>query len=122
MSYSENIKYLREKYNFTQAELAKFAGVSQQAIDRMEKGIMVPNAFTAIEIARKFNTTVEELMCGKSDKREQLYNFIKSYVNSISETCGISKDKAAQAMLKAFKENATDFNEMFGAEIKENEE
>lgn len=120
MSYSDNIRSFREKFGYTQAELGRYAGVSQQAVDRMEKGIMVPNAFTAIEIARKFNTTVEELMYGKSDKQEPLYNFIKSYVNSISETCGISKDKAAQAMLKAFKENATDFNKMFGAEIKEN--
>lgn len=66
MSYSENIRNLREKYGYSQAELGRYAGVSQQAVNRMEKGIMVPNAFTAVEIARKLNTTVEELICGQT--------------------------------------------------------
>ena len=70
MSYSENIRNLREKYGYSQAELGRYAGVSQQAVDRMERGIMVPNAFTAIEIARKLNTTVEELICGQTEENE----------------------------------------------------
>lgn len=70
MSYSENIRNLREKYGYSQAELGRYAGVSQQAVDRMERGIMVPNAFTAIEIARKLNTTVEELICGQTTAKQ----------------------------------------------------
>lgn len=70
MSYSENIRNLREKYGYSQAELGRYAGVSQQAVDRMERGIIVPNAFTAIEIARKLNTTVEELMCRQTTAKQ----------------------------------------------------
>ena len=70
MSYSENIRNLRKKYGYSQAELGKCAGVSQQAVNRMERGIMIPNAFTAIEIARKLNTTVEELMCGQATAKQ----------------------------------------------------
>lgn len=71
MSYSDNIRSLRKEFGYTQAELGKFAGVSQQAINRMEKGIMIPNAFTAIEIARKFNTTVEEMFGAELKENEE---------------------------------------------------
>lgn len=66
MSYSENIRSLREKYGYSQAELGRLVGVSQQAIDHMEKGRKKPDVFTAIDIAKKFETTVEELMCGQA--------------------------------------------------------
>lgn len=70
MSYSENIRNLREKYGYTQAELGKFVGVSQQAIDHMEKGRKKPDVFTAIDLAKKFETTVEELMCGQATAKQ----------------------------------------------------
>lgn len=67
MAYPENIRRLREKYNFTQAELAEKVGIRQQNICKMELGKMKPDVFTAIELAKTFETSVEELMCGQEN-------------------------------------------------------
>lgn len=63
MAYPENIRRLREQYGFTQAELAEKVGIKQQNIVKMEIGKIKPDVFTAIELARTFETSVEELMC-----------------------------------------------------------
>lgn len=42
MTISKNIKYLREKYKLTQAELGKIAGVSDKAVSSWENGTAEP--------------------------------------------------------------------------------
>ena len=58
-----NILYaLRMKANFTQADLAERAGLSQAAVSRLEKGQRWPNLKTMKRISQAFNTTVKALM------------------------------------------------------------
>ena len=66
MAYPENIRRLREKYGFTQKELAEKVGIRQQNIAKMEIGKIKPDIFTAIELARTFETSVEELVGGQT--------------------------------------------------------
>ena len=49
MKYS--LKELRARHNMSQAELAKLAGVSRQAIAMYEKGEYTPNEKVASKIA-----------------------------------------------------------------------
>ena len=71
MAYPENIRRLREKYGFTQKELAEKVGIRQQNIAKMEIGKIKPDVFTAIELARTFETSIEVLMCGQSEKMDR---------------------------------------------------
>ena len=62
MAFAENVKRLREEKNYTQAELAKLVGISQPTINDYEKGRKVPTIVTAVDLARKLDTTVEKLV------------------------------------------------------------
>lgn len=64
MAFSDNVKKLRENKDFTQAELASAVGVSQQMINDYEKGRKVPTIITGVDLARKLDTTAEELVYG----------------------------------------------------------
>lgn len=64
MGFADNVKRLREEKDFSQAELAKMVGVSQPMINDYEKGRKVPTVITAVDLARKLDTTVEELVNG----------------------------------------------------------
>ena len=66
MGFADNVKRLREEKDFSQAELAKMVGVSQPMINDYEKGRKVPTVITAVDLARKLDTTVEQLVNGDS--------------------------------------------------------
>lgn len=64
MSFSENLKKIREEKGLTQAELAKAVNVSQPMIAQYETEIRVPSAPTALAIAKALGTTFEKIMEG----------------------------------------------------------
>ena len=66
MGFADNVKRLREEKDYSQAELAKMVGVSQPMINDYEKGRKVPTVITAVDLARKLDTTVEQLVNGDS--------------------------------------------------------
>lgn len=55
------IKEYRAKFNMSQSELAELTGVRRETIIRLEKGRYNPSLKLAMDIARIFSTTVEEL-------------------------------------------------------------
>ncbi|WP_343102081.1 helix-turn-helix transcriptional regulator [Romboutsia sp. MSSM.1001216sp_RTP31141st1_G3_RTP31141_220114] len=56
-----NIKEYREKNNMKQSDLAKQVGVRRETIGHLENGKYNPSLKLAIDIAKVFNTSVEEL-------------------------------------------------------------
>ena len=64
MAFSDNAKRLREEKQYTQAELGKMVGVSQQVIGDYEKGKKLPTIVTGVDLARALDTTVEKLVDG----------------------------------------------------------
>lgn len=64
MAFADNVKRLREAKNYSQAELAELVGVSQPMINYLETGRKIPTVFLAVDIARKLETTVEQLVDG----------------------------------------------------------
>ncbi len=62
MSFAEKVKKLREEKGLTQAELANMIGIAQPTIAQYEKGMKVPTIITGVDLAKKLNTTCEELV------------------------------------------------------------
>lgn len=60
----ENIRKLREMRGISTTELAECAGIAQPQIAKYESGITVPNAISAVAIAKRLGTTVERLVEG----------------------------------------------------------
>ena len=49
---------------YSQKELAKLVGISQQVVFSYEMGVRVPNIILGYQIAKKLDTTVETLVNG----------------------------------------------------------
>ncbi len=56
------IKYLREKANMTQAQLAQKVGVSQKAVAKWEVGRSLPRADKLVCLANALDSSVDELL------------------------------------------------------------
>ena len=69
LSLAENLKNLRIRKQFSQAELAKLVGVSQQTISQVETSQISLNVETAVAIAKKLDTTAEQLVNGDTAER-----------------------------------------------------
>lgn len=55
------LRNTRKAKKLTQAELAKAAGITVTSYQRIEYGIQTPSLSTASLIARKLNSTIDEL-------------------------------------------------------------
>ena len=55
------LKEYRAKHDMKQGELAELVGVRRETIIRLEKGLYNPSLKLAMDIAKVFHTTVEEL-------------------------------------------------------------
>lgn len=58
---NNNLKDLRESNNISQEQLAKDLNVSRQTIISIEKNKYKASLTLALKIAKKFNTSVEEI-------------------------------------------------------------
>lgn len=59
--FTTKLKEYRARYNMKQDELAERVGVRRETIIRLEKGQYNPSLKLAMDIAKVFDTTVEEL-------------------------------------------------------------
>lgn len=55
------LKYVRQERDMKQDELADLVGVRRETIIRLEKGLYNPSLKLAMDLARCFDMTVEEL-------------------------------------------------------------
>lgn len=61
LEFKTKIKEYRAKYNLKQGDLADMVGVRRETIIRLEKGQYNPSLKLALDIAKVFETTVEDL-------------------------------------------------------------
>ena len=61
MALSTKLKEYREAQGLKQADLAELVGVRRETIVNLEKGKYNPSLKLAMDIAKVFHTTVEEL-------------------------------------------------------------
>ena len=59
---SENVKIFRTKSGFSQQELAKRIGVSQQMIFAIEKGYSVPSVAVLVAMSDTLHTTPNDIL------------------------------------------------------------
>ena len=59
---SENLKKARERKGFSQDEVAKSAGTTQQAYSLFELGLKIPSVPTLVLISKKLETSVDDLV------------------------------------------------------------
>ena len=59
--FTTRIKELRAARDMKQGELAELVGVRRETIIRLEKGLYNPSLKLAVDIARVFGCTVEEV-------------------------------------------------------------
>lgn len=57
------IHELRKEHNMQQAELAQLVGVRRETIGNLENGKYNPSLKLAMDIAKVFDKTVEEIFC-----------------------------------------------------------
>ena len=60
--YGESLKYYRESNNLSQLELAKYTGLSQQAISLWENDKRVPSIANCETLADFYGITLDELV------------------------------------------------------------
>ena len=63
MALHTKIREYRENRRMKQAELAELVGVRRETIVNLEKGRYNPSLKLAMDIAKVFETTVEDLFC-----------------------------------------------------------
>ena len=61
MGLNNRLKELRARLNINQQELGKLVGVSRQTISLIERGDYNPSIVLALNIAKVFNVSVEEV-------------------------------------------------------------
>ncbi len=61
MNIGENIKQMRNKKGWTQAELAHKVGIGQTMIGHIERGAKIPSLIVALDLAKALGCTVEEM-------------------------------------------------------------
>src|SRR5699024_8178591 len=71
--FNSNLKYLREKKNLGQIELAQLLGrKSGSSVSEWEKGRYTPDAGTLSDLARIFNVNLQDLMRVDLSKPENM--------------------------------------------------
>ena len=74
MEFSERLKELRKKSNFTQVEVAEKLGISQPAYASWERGAKKPTQENLVKIAQVLNVSVDYLVGNSEEKSDELDN------------------------------------------------
>lgn len=82
-NFNEKIYEYRKANNFTQEEIAQELGVSRQTISNWETGTAQPTIDKAIELARLYGVSIDELVgnTGTSPKRSS--KLLSTLVNKV---------------------------------------
>ena len=74
------IKFLRERNNLTQEELAKKVPVTREAVSKWETGRRIPDIETLLILSNMFNVSIESLLSG-GESDNAMINLYKDNIN-----------------------------------------
>jgi len=74
IKFSKTFKHLREEKSFTQEQLAKELGVSRQAIISLERGRSIPSLPLALNFARFFEISLENIFGFQNEEERKEIN------------------------------------------------
>ncbi|MBH0903174.1 helix-turn-helix transcriptional regulator, partial [Enterococcus faecium] len=107
--FAENLKFLREKYNIDQQELAEKLGrKSSSSISEWEKGKYTPKLKTLNEIAKIFNVDIDDLMNIDLSISNQIYNILPIYNQLNDENKVATYEFASNRLEEQKQENVLD--------------
>ncbi len=81
MNLTEKIRVLREKSEWTQAELAEMVGVSEKVVSKWECGETKPSADVLPALADAFGCTIDALFDHPHDLRDDLLLSVRNYIH-----------------------------------------
>ena len=94
------IKELREKYHFTQAELAEKLNVSDKTISKWETGKGYPDISLLEPIAKVFDISVTELISGNAVKNVNVSANMMRSLFYVCPICGNSIHSMGEAVIQ----------------------
>lgn len=65
------LKKLRTENNLSQEKLGEKLGISRQSISKWEQGNAVPNIENIMKLAKLYNVSVDSILNGEEDKKEE---------------------------------------------------
>ncbi len=87
MSFAENLQYLRRKNKITQEQLAEELGVSRQSVSKWETGEAYPETEKLIVLCDKFGVTLDGLLRGDVQGKEESAPCEEEAPQDIKEEC-----------------------------------
>ena len=106
--FQNNVKYLRQKLNLTQNELADLSGVSVREIGKIERGVVNPSLSTIHNIAQGFGMDVAQILDIHLSPENTLYEFENVTQILISEIARLNEDEQRvflSALMQYVKQN-----------------
>lgn len=76
----------RERAGLTQDQVAEELGVGPQAVSRVERGTVIPNAVRLYELAEVFDCRFDELLISASDRATDQALAIARQIQSLAAT------------------------------------
>lgn len=70
---------LRTQHNYTQAELAKAIGISEEAVSSIEKGEIKPDIDVLYKLSSLYDVTVDCFLVDNQNTTESSSNYLKQY-------------------------------------------
>lgn len=64
VNFCKNFVVLRKMHGYTQETIAEKCGVSRQAIAKWETGASLPDMYKLVDIAKLFDVSIDDLVCG----------------------------------------------------------
>ena len=68
MNFSKSIYQMRKQTKLTQEQFAELFDVSQQAVQKWESGVSVPDIEKIIQIAKYFDVSLDSLLMGNDNR------------------------------------------------------
>lgn len=78
MTFAERLKYLREKANMTQKEIAEKIGLTPQSYNNYEKRNYNPTPDLLVKMATALGVTVNELVGFQENEKERMLNILRT--------------------------------------------
>ena len=81
----KTIAKYRQQSGFTQEQVAEILEIGNEAVSRMERGIIIPNALRLIELAEIFGCTAADLIGESSPRLSDQSHHIQRMITDLPE-------------------------------------
>ncbi|AWX13403.1 transcriptional regulator [Mergibacter septicus] len=80
-----NIAKYRQKSKLTQEQLAELLGIGNEAVSRIERGVVIPSLIRLIEFANIFKCSLTDLITRKSERVSDENDYILALLQDLEK-------------------------------------